>query len=93
MDYRKQGISYGYVAVPKGGLNVNGVDFPAGPRPAGKSGWFKQLLMAGCEEISQAEYEASLTESQDLSGKETDGAEPEHAGRAQDATRRKGRQR
>ena len=59
-DDRKQGISYGYVGVPKGGLNINGVDFPAGPRPAGKSGWFKQLLMAGCEEISQAEYEASL---------------------------------
>lgn len=68
-DDRQQGVSYGYVIVPQGGKVVDGVKFPEGPRPAGKKGWFKLLLQAGCDEISQAEYEDLLSESQDLSRK------------------------
>lgn len=73
---RKQGASYGYVTVPKGGLRIDGVSFPEGPRAAGKKGWFKLLLINGAEEISQAEYEDQLTGSQSLAGKGVKDAEP-----------------
>jgi len=60
VDNRNVGTSYGYVMVPEGGLKVDGVKFPAGPRAAGKSGWYKLLVAAGCREISQAEYEGLI---------------------------------
>src|SRR5689334_13245637 len=52
--------SWGYVVVPAGGLTVGGVTFPAGPRRAGKGehgGWFRLLVGAGAEPISQAQFE------------------------------------
>jgi len=80
-DTREQGMSYGYVVVPKGGKTVDGVRFPEGPRAAGKKGWFKLLLIAGCDEINEAEYLDLLKESQSLPGKETASgdAQPVHA--------------
>ncbi len=69
-DGREQGVSYGYVVIPAGGLTVDGVRFPEGPRAAGKKGWHRLLLLAGCEEIEQSEYEAFLKESQDSHRKE-----------------------
>lgn len=63
-DTRVQGTSYGYVVVPDGGLSIQGVKFPAGPRQAGKSGWYRLLVEAGARPISEQEFETYLKTSE-----------------------------
>jgi hypothetical protein len=58
----EEGRSYGYVLVPDGGLRVQGVGFPGGPRAAGKSGWYKLLVAAGCRVITREDFEALTTD-------------------------------
>lgn len=58
-DDRLPGRSYGYVIVPQGGLRVDGISYPGGPRAVSKA-QHPILVAAGCEPISQTVYEAWL---------------------------------
>lgn len=50
----------GWVLVPAGGLSIEGVVWPAGPREVGDSAWYGKLKGAGAEVLTEAEFDVEV---------------------------------